>query len=108
MSQVNLTIGGETFALKCTLDAFRTIPAALGGFVGAFNAMQTADVNTIVFVIAAGIGKASSAKEHDRIAELIFKDGLEPETISKVSEYVLLLKDGGKVKSEAQSDAAGE
>ena len=33
MAEVTLNLGGETFVLKCTLDAFRTIPAALGGFV---------------------------------------------------------------------------
>ena len=109
MSQVILTIGGESFALKCTLDAFRTIPANLGGFVGAFNALASADVNTCAFIIAAATGKALDFKEHERVASKMFEEGLDRPLFDKLTEYVKLLQNGGKVKTEAAQGApAGE
>jgi hypothetical protein len=106
MAEVALTVGGETFVLKCTLNAFRTIPATLGGFVGAFNALASADVNTCVFIIAAGVGKPADFKEHERIAEVLFREGLDKGLFDKLAEYVKLLQNGGK--SEAPNGSAGE
>ena len=108
MSEVVLNVGGETFVLKCTLDAFRVIPAQLGGFVGAYHALTTGDPNTCVFIIAAATGKATDMKAHEHIAGRIFADGLGPAVISKCTEYVLLLQHGGKVRTEAPNGSAGE
>lgn len=109
MAEVTLNLGGETFILKCTLDAFRTIPAALGGFVGAFNAIASADVNTCVFIIAAGIGKANNAKEHERIAGKMFAEGLDKDMFDAIAEYVTLLQNGGRKKTaEDPNGSAGE
>lgn len=109
MADVTLNLGGETFILKCTLNAFRTVPAALGGFVGAFNALASADVNTCVFIIAAATGKPADFKEHERIAERIFAAGLDQELFEKLTEYVKLLQNGGKAKTaEAPNGSAGE
>lgn len=106
MSEVKLTLGDESFVLKCTLDAFRTVPAALGGFVGAFNSLASADVNTCVFIVAAGTGKANDFKEHRRIAELMFADGLSASLFETLTEYVKLLQNGGR--REAPNGSAGE
>jgi hypothetical protein len=109
MSEVVLNLGGESFRLRCTLDAFRTIPANLGGFVGAFGALSSADVNTCAFIIAAATGKAADFKEHERIAGKMFEQGLEKELFDKLTEYVRLLQNGGKVKtSEEPNGTAGE
>lgn len=104
MSEVILTIGGESFRLRCTLDAFRVIPANLGGFVGAYGALSSADVNTCVFIIAAATGKATDFKEHERIAGRIFEQGLDKELFDKLTEYIKLLQNGGKAKTAEVPD----
>lgn len=104
---MNLNIAGEEFDLKCTLEAFRTIPATLGGFVGTFNNLAQADPETCSFIIAAATGKGRDMKERERIAGLLFKAGLSAEVIGTLTEYVQMLSNGGKVPSKG-SDGSGE
>lgn len=106
MAEVALKIGGETFVLRCTLDAFRTIPANLNGFVGAFGALASADVDTCIFIIAAATGKTRDSKEHDRIGALLFEQGLDRELFDNLTRYVKMLQNGGK--AEAPKGTAGE
>jgi hypothetical protein len=108
MAEVVLTVGGESFRLRCTLDAFRVIPANLGGFVGAFNAIASADPGTCAFIVAAATGKAADFKEHERILGRMFDEGLDKPLFDKITEYVKLLQNGGKVKTEAPGAPAGE
>lgn len=106
MSDTIVEIGGEKFTLKCTLDAFRSIPSALGGFLGAFNRLATADVETCVYIVAAATGSKSDFAEHERIAGLMFKDGLDGKMFDALTNYVKLLQNGGKVRSEAAGGGA--
>jgi hypothetical protein len=106
MAEVTLKLGGETFTLKCTLDAFRTIPANLNGFVGAFGSLASADVNTCVFIIATATGKTRDFKEHERIAGLLFANGLDRDLFDVLTAYVKMLQNGGK--AEAPNGSAGE
>lgn len=106
MAEVALKIGGETFALKCTLEAFRTIPANFNGFVGAFGSLASADVNTCVFIIATATGKMQDFKEHERIAGLLFDQGLDRDLFDTLTKYVKMLQNGGK--AEAPKGSAGE
>ncbi len=106
MSEILVTIGGETFALKCTLDAYRSFQSALGGFLGAFNRLATADVETCVYIVAAATGKKSDFAEHERIAGLMFKDGLDGKMFDLLTSYIKLLQNGGKVRPEAADGGA--
>ena len=106
MAEVNLSLNGEAFVLKCTLDAFRTIPANLGGFVGAFGNLANADVDTCIFIIAAATGKARDFKEQERIGALLFEQGLNRDLFDALTGYVKLLQNGGK--AEAPKGSAGE
>lgn len=106
MAEVALKLGGETFVLKCTLEAFRTIPASLNGFVGAFGSLASADVDTCVFIIAAATGKTRDFKEHERIAGLLFDQGLDRDLFDVLTNYVKMLQNGGK--TEAPKGSAGE
>lgn len=102
-----VNIGDETFVLKCTLDAFRTIPAHLDGFIGAFSKLAQASPDACIVIIAAGTGKARDFKEHDRIAGLLFENGLA-NVIPVLTQYVDFLSSGGMKRAEAQSGDAGE
>lgn len=103
--EVHITLGSETFALKCTLDAFRSIPRGLDGFIGAFGKLTQADVDSCVFIIASGTGKGGDFKEHERIAGLLFENGLSG-VLTPLSTYLTLLQGGG-AKREA-SGTSGE
>jgi hypothetical protein len=104
--EVQLTLGDETFTLKCTLDAFRSIPATLGGFVGVFNNLASGDVEGVAYIIAAATGKGNNAKERERIAAKMFSVGLTSELYTTVTDYVNLLQNGGKPYREAQGETS--
>lgn len=106
MAEVVLKLGSETFVLKCTLEAFRAIPASLNGFVGAFGSLASADVDTCIFIIAAATGKTRDFKEHERIAGLLFEQGLNRDLFDVLTTYVKMLQNGGR--AEAPNGSAGE
>jgi hypothetical protein len=103
---VKLEIGSRSFALECTLDAFRSIPSALGGFVGAFNKLASADVETCVYIIAAATGKARDFDEQNNIAALIFANGLDKNLFDTLTRYVTLLQNGGKASVDQPNGAS--
>lgn len=107
MSDIDIELDGETFSLRCTLNAFTAIPEQFGGFVGAFRKLAEVDINAVAFMIAAGIGKQKNGKERERIIEKLFEAGLE-DAMPKLTEYLSLLSAGGRKRKEAQSEAAGE
>lgn len=96
LGEKQITIGNEVFTLKCTLDAFRRIPATLGGFVGVFNNLATADVDGAAFIIAVATGKGGNLKEQERIAGLMFEAGLSPEFFDALTDYVQRLRNRGQ------------
>lgn len=109
LGEKQITIGSESFMLKCTLDAFRRIPSTMGGFVGVFNNLATADPDGAAFIIAAATGKGGDLKEINRIAELLFKVGLSSDLFNELTDYVQMLRNKGQpMNSEAQSGTAGE
>lgn len=112
LGEMSVTIGGEEFVLKCTLDAFRSIPATLGGFVGTFGQLAQAEPESCAFIVAAATGKGRDMKERERIAGLMFTGGgLNAETISSLTDYVRMLNNGGKLPTAAtddEGDDAGE
>jgi hypothetical protein len=104
-----VTIGPETFVLKCTLNAFITIPAQLNGFKGAAERLQVSDPFAFATVISTGAGNPYDAKEQERIMGLLFDHGFGGSSVrDKLVEYVGLLVVGGKIRAEAQSEVAGE
>jgi len=107
MSDIDIDLAGETFSLRCTLGAFKAIPAQFGGFVGAFRRLAEVDVEAAAFMIAAGTGKQKNSKERDRILERLFEGGLE-DALPKLTEYLSLLSAGGAKRQEAQSEGEGE
>lgn len=112
LSEKTTTIGNETFVLKCTLDAFRRIPATLGGFVGVFSNLASADVDGAAFIIAAATGKGGDFAEQERIASLMFANGLSSALFNDLTAYIQLLQNGGrpikKSGTEANDVSAGE
>jgi hypothetical protein len=109
LGDVVVIIGQESFVLKCTLNAFITIPSHLNGFKGASERLQASDPSAFATVISTATGKPYDVKEHQRIIDLLFENGFGGTSVrDKLLEYVGLLVVGGKVRAEAQSEVAGE
>lgn len=109
MTDVVVTIGPESFVLKCTLNAFMTLPAQLNGFQGAAERLQVSDPFAFATVISTASGKPYDVKEQERVLALLFEHGFDGTKVrDKLLEYVGLLVVGGKVRAEAQSEPAGE
>jgi len=101
--EVELNLAGETFILRCTLDAFREVPARFDGFVGALRRLGVADVDATAHMIAIGIGKGRNQRERERIAGKLFEAGLD-DALSKLTEWIGLLSAGGKRREEAPAE----
>lgn len=102
-----LKMGGETFVLKRTLDAYISVPAALGGFQGAFEKLRTADPSACILVIAAAIGKVDDYVERQRIGGLMMEEGIG-NILGRLTEFVLALSQPTPKSAEAKKDTPGE
>lgn len=106
-SEILVKVGNETFVLKRTLEAYRSVPAQLDGFVGAYAKMGQANPDVCAFVIAAGVGKPLDFAERDRIASLLYEHDVT-EVLKPLTAYIDLLMSGSNAKKVAQSGGAGE
>ncbi len=99
MSEVEVTIKGRPETLKCSLKAAKTVNAVAGGFQGALARLAAMDQEAYFLIVAAGLGK----KPID-VEQAVYETGL-PSLTEKLSEFVLLLANGGKPLS---AEPAGE
>lgn len=106
-SEIVLSLGGETFVLKRTLDAYISVPAALGGFQGAFEKLRTADPSACILVVAAAIGKVDDYVERKRIGGLMMDEGIG-NILAPLTEYVLLLSQPTPKGAEEKKGPPGE
>ena len=80
----------KDFKLKCSLEAALTLSKSYGGLVGAMNRCLNYDVDTIVTVFAAGLGKNSPA-----LAKAIYDEGYANASIPAV-RFITNLTYGGR------------
>ena len=96
---VKITLGGEELSLKCTLKAAMTVDDALGGYQEALRLVSAFKLAAFVVTVAAGLGRTP----HD-VKEAVYREGM-PNLINPVSEYLMLLANGGR-KPEKVAEAA--
>ena len=87
--------------LKCSIAAARTASQVGGGFIGASARVAAFEFDTILMIVAAGLGK----KPAD-IEQAVFEAGM-PALSGPVSTFVTYLANGGKPPKE-DSAGAGE
>lgn len=80
----------KEFKLKCTLDAAMTLSKSYGGLVGAMNRCLNYDLDTLVAVFAAGLGKNSSS-----LPGAIYEEGVATCSVPAV-RFITNLTYGGK------------
>lgn len=103
--EVTITLGGEERTLAPTLGAATRISRAFNGFQGALQQLQASDLDAYVTVIQHGLGLRTEA-ETKGLREKVWAAGLN-RLVLPLTEYVLMLSNGGRPLEEPEDDEAG-
>lgn len=98
---VEITLDEKRETLRSSLKAAKAVNAH-GGFMHVLGRLGAMDQDFYVLVVSAGLDKKPSA-----IEEAVYKTGLTNLT-SELTDYVLLLSNGGKPLSAAGVTVTGE
>lgn len=101
MSEVEITLNGKTETLRCTLRAAKKVNVG-GGIVEVLRRLGAFDMDAYTAVIAAGLDKKMADVE-----DAVFATGMA-DLNEPVTEYVMLLANGGRPLKTAETDAPGE
>lgn len=99
---VKFHLGGEEMVLRPTLEAALAISRTSGGIRGAIGRVNDLDLDMIVSVVRAGIGRDAAAR-HRNLDELIWREGLLEsggEIVLRCIDFLLCLGHGGRPPSE--------
>ena len=102
MSEVEITLKSKPETLRCTLKAAKSVNGIAGGFQGALARLATMDQDAYFLIVAAGLGKRPVDVE-----QAVYETGLTTLT-EALSNYVLLLANGGKPLAAAEDAGEGE
>lgn len=98
IGEVDIELDGKTETLKSSISAARTASQVGGGFIGASARVAAFEFDTILMIVAAGLGKKPADVER-----AVFEAGM-PALAGPVSTFVTYLASGGKPPKE---DSAG-
>lgn len=101
IGEVDVTLDGKAETLKSTLKAAKAVNAH-GGFMNVLGRLGAMDQDFYVLVVSAGLDKKPSAVE-----DAVYKTGLTNLT-SELTDYVMLLTNGGKPLSGSGVTGTGE
>ena len=90
---VDIELDGETYTLRPTLKAAQNISRAKGGIMAAVDAVGKFDFDTMVSVIALGIG--AEGKEARDLPDKVWSTGMADLT-GPVITYLSILANGGR------------
>ena len=101
MSEVEIDLNGKTETLRCTLKAAKLVNSG-GGYGEVLRKLAVFDHDAYVHVVAAGMGKKPGDVE-----DAVYRAGL-PSLTEPLSEYVMLLANGGRPLVATEENPAGE
>lgn len=93
MGEVEITLAGTKYTLRCSLRAARTVSALSGGFSAAFQGLSGFNMATYVAIVAAGLDKRGN--DAADVEKQVYETGLEALT-APLSRYLGLLMNGGR------------
>jgi hypothetical protein len=91
---VTITLDGEEVVLRPSLKAAQTISKQSGGIIAAVQAVGGFDFETIVSVIALGLG-VSQGREVQALAEKVYATGLT-DLVEPVTRFLTIVANGGR------------
>lgn len=99
---VTIVLDGEEVVLKPSLKAAQTISKTSGGIISAINAIGRFDLETMVTVIALGLGKTGTRDVQD-LAEKVYSTGIT-ELVEPVTQFLTIVANGGRPVSGGEGD----
>ena len=103
---VTVEVGGETYELKATLQAMRTVSQIFGGLRPAIERVTNLDLDATASVIIAGAGLRLDRKGADALVEQIWQTDKKGPINAPVLDYLSILVSGGKPLKKADDDTA--
>jgi hypothetical protein len=105
---VEITLCGQSFTMKPTLNAGLSISRQAGGIRAAMDRVAAMDLDTVITVIRLGVGpeQSKSVKNFD---QLVFENGLtdaDGGLLGKCMEYLANLARGGKPLDTSSAEEA--
>jgi hypothetical protein len=91
---VTITLDGEEAVLRPSLKAAQTISKQSGGIIAAVQAVGRFDFETIVAVIALGLG-VSQARDVQSLAEKVYATGIT-DLVEPVTRFLTIVANGGR------------
>lgn len=105
---VEVVIGDETFVLRPSYMAAKTISGSTGGIAGAMSRVVALDVDTIMMVLNVGCGFMGTKRPPKDFAEKVWATGFTDDT-GRLAEhcvtYLRILAGGGR---KPKGDEEGE
>lgn len=90
---IEIELDGETVVLRPNLKAAQNISRSKGGIMAAVEAVGKFDLDTMVNVIALGLG--AEGKEARDLADKVYSTGMA-DLVSPVINYLTILANGGR------------
>lgn len=100
--EIEFSLNGKAETLKSTLRAAKIVSANAGGFQGVLSKLALMEFEAYVGVVSAGL-----ARKPSEVEEAVYKTGL-PNLTEPLTEYVMLLANGGKPMSSGEDSGKGE
>ena len=92
--EISLTLGDDTYTLRPTLNAIRTLSRAHGGLRPALQTLFNQDFDGVVSIIKIGAGVPD--RDEKALAAKVYAAGMNDATLMPLVEYLKVLMNGGK------------
>lgn len=102
-ADIPVEIDGEKFTLTPSFEAMKTLSARSGGIMNAMQSVMRLDLDTIVDVLALGVGYGPTRRPPKDFAERVWRTGLTDDTggmAAKAADYLQVLSRGGRRREE--------
>lgn len=92
--EVSITLGDDTYILRPTLNAIRTLSRAHGGLRPALQTLFNQEFDGVVSIIKIGAGIPD--RDEKALAAKVYAAGMNDATLMPLVDYLKILLNGGK------------
>jgi len=104
--EVSLALGDDTYILRPTLNAIRTLSRAHGGLRPALQTLFNQEFDGVVSIIKIGAGVPD--RDEKALAAKVYAAGMNDATLMPLVEYLKVLMNGGKAPPPDDAPPAEE